>query len=54
MKLYHASIRFGDSDGATAAIVSGFLEDMISAGHLELTSHTWQSIDRRFQMARQR
>lgn len=40
-----ASIRFGVSDGATAAIVSGFLKDMISAGHLE-ANKSYLAVDR--------
>ena len=40
-----ASVRFGISDGATAAIASGFLRDLIEAGHLP-PSMSYLALDR--------
>lgn len=40
-----ASVRFGTSDGATAAIASGFLRDLIDAGHLS-PSMSYLALDR--------
>ena len=36
-----ASIRFGVSDRAAAAVVNGFLKDLIKAGHLDKANHTY-------------
>ena len=40
-----ASVRYGVSDGATATIVSGFLQDLISEGHLD-KSMSYLAVDR--------
>ena len=40
-----ASVRFGISDGTTAAIASGFLHDLIEAGHLP-PSMSYLALDR--------
>ena len=40
-----ASVRFGTSDGATAAIANGFLHDLIEAGHLD-PSMSYLAMDR--------